>query len=588
MDTSPTEIEQYQISADNLAANVEEFFDYHTSHSWDVTVQGYAFAASCRPQPSYWCTQDAQQYLRDTGQRQPDYIQTWAPGHYNWSVSGVGQVGGPHSVLLTTASNHTTRISVHEFGHNLGLWHSSTLTDDGVHTEYGDHTSVMGNGFSFNAPNLIELNLDTSSPQATAFDNFSLVPDTISIDDKVYDIPAESTLYIRHNQGKVTSNEYLTNAPKESPMVVVDSSQQVFLAPLELRDVDLRSEEDRFVVIDVPNNNALFTVSTRKVGPGGGNIEPTLMLHEPGVYIHRTPNRSNSTTLGRYPLKVGESKQIGTGVVVQYLEQQGETARVNVVYDEVVPENTQMSTGFPAVPFGGSLAAEHSGLWYSPEFRGQGFTVFVKGNRALVSWLTFQNGSDRHQYYLSYGSINEVIEGVELWTTDGGTFADPSTREVISAGRSRLYFTEDGGVFNYDMDEYKRGSVLLTQLLQSNDTLNGLWFDPERVGEGFSVIMYGDTMVAYWETYGYNPPTSPFDAAEPDAQKWYYSQGELNAQGTYNLTVREVSGGRFLRFDDVDLTNLGTINVTPNADGTLTADYNFSGNVGTLNLKRLF
>ena len=76
---------------------------------------------------------------------------------------GLGYVGCKQSKCKTWIRQNTPLTLAHERGHNLGIWHSSTDTnDDGNQdSEYGDNSCIMGNAKNWrglNAPHRLALN----------------------------------------------------------------------------------------------------------------------------------------------------------------------------------------------------------------------------------------------------------------------------------------------------------------------------------------------------------------------------------------------------------------------------------------------
>ena len=87
-----------------------------------------------------------------------DHVMVYSASARGCGWAGRGVVGGRHTVLA--GGYFDKRVSVHELGHNFGLWHSDALTcRDGAgtgvplsatctRTEYGDTFDAMGDGFA--------------------------------------------------------------------------------------------------------------------------------------------------------------------------------------------------------------------------------------------------------------------------------------------------------------------------------------------------------------------------------------------------------------------------------------------------------
>ena len=178
-------------------------------------------------------------------------------------------------------------------------------------------------------------------------------------------------------------------------------------------------------------------------------------------------------------------------------------ANVFLRWDEVV-ENPRLLLTF----------VQQAGLWYDPDFNGQGFDVNVRNGKLSVVWYTFNHRNDMRRFYIGTCDLAEAASGFDLFTTDDGAFDDPTAAQAILAGQAQLYFTDDtNAVFNFNMLEHGRGSVNIVSLAASNDPSSGLWFQVSREKEGFGIKFFGhlNSCMAYWYTYGRgrSAPESP-------------------------------------------------------------------------------
>ena len=194
----------------------------------------------------------------------------------------------------------------------------------------------------------------------------------------------------------------------------------------------------------------------------------------------------------------------------------------------------------------------NNGCYYDPFTVGQGFDIF--GN--LGYWYTHEAGQQRWYYF----------NGPKLYTTSGGTFADPTKRTVHEIGTVRF----KDNVFIYEDDEHGRGAIELTAIATSDDPRSGGYYDVTKAGSGLSVQHFGDRCSAYWYTY------------ESGKQRWFSCSGEPSA-----LNIYEWVGGVF-RYPGGELLPAGSATLT---DTLFT--YNLDAMIllkaqGQLNLTRLF
>ena len=295
----------------------------------------------------------------------------------------------------------------------------------------------------------------------------------------------------------------------------------------------------------------------------------------------------------------GSRKGLESGVRIEYLEYANETAKVNFIFqDQYDIEENEIPVDFPEKLLSTELSEDHNGLWYNDDFYGQGFDVQVRNNKLLVYWYTFNEKNDSRRFYFGSCDLAEGTETFDLYTTDSGTFDDPTTAKAIKAGRGQLYFFDkNNGVFNYNTDEHGRGSVEITPIAFSQHDMSGVWYNPERNYEGFSIQFFDqlNSCTAFWYTYG--PKTSSSSISK---QRWFMCNGSKVSDTEYDLTIYEVTGGRWMFFDDVVVKSVGTAKLTIidsglnwDIDSKLKIDYDIAAEPGvtgkgTFDLTRLF
>ena len=352
---------------------------------------------------------------------------------------------------------------------------------------------------------------------------------------------------------------------------IIDKTQQFFMAPTEISIHGLRENEHQNILIAKTGFHN-YSISIRKVR---GHPYPEPVETENNLYVHEIGSDGKTKRLLPDMLPT-DTKILPNGVTVEYLQYSQETARVNIIFDDTVPADIAMPEVFPVVDLG--ITLNHNGAWYDADFNGQGLSIHVKESLVGVYWYTYDNG---FRFYYGVCNIDECQQGFDLYTTSGGSFSDPTTFKNIWSGVARINFTEDGhGVFNYLTDKYGRGSIEITPIALSVEPINGAWYQPDRNGSGLSLQLIDGTMAAYWYTYDTN-----------HKQRWFLCIGS-KVDASYEMTIYETSGGRWMRFDDVDLNVVGTATLTIVGDNHIDFEYNLdadgiNGN-GVFNWVRLF
>lgn len=530
----PDEIDNSSVQA--AARWLQNYWRYFTGHEWDVEVRGYTIYMECSPLAPNYCEEDVYEWVatHDLKGFEPNYFHLnggWRPGY-------CGQAG-LHSVFGVTYGSIWSTCGVktmaHELGHQLGGWHHAGTLDvlTGSVTEYMDGSAIMGNN-------------------ATV-------------------------------QGLI-SNNFIQEGLTRS-FNLIESSQQIILAPIGISTLGLREGEIQHHMIDV--GEYPYTLSLRKTA--GARFAPR--TNGQGIYIHQVrPNGKTKRIEVLYPDEA--AYVLPNGVTIEYLDYSKERALVEVkMYDgDIIPQTKTLDNSW-ILPEGAYISKAHDGAWYDPKFDGQGFVFFIKGDTAGVYWFTYNQDTDERRWYYGVCQIDECMSGFDLRTTEYGTFSDPTKRADRVIGKAQFYFTDtNAGVFSYRTDEHGRGRIPLTALAFSADSdLNGVWYTPSMNGSGMTVQKIGDMLGVYWFTYG---PRDPFDFSGKAnvTQRWYMALG-YEKSGSYEMTIYEAQGGQWLWLSEVDLIPVGTATITPQGDKLkFTYGINAEGvkGSGVWDMKRIF
>ena len=152
------------------------------------------------------------------------------------------------------------------------------------------------------------------------------------------------------------------------------------------------------------------------------------------------------------------------------------------------------------------LTADKSGV-YGGFGDYQGIDLFIRKDGEFTLFWYAPEG----RYYIAHAMPDD--KDFIIYTTRGGTFADPASREEYPIGEGSIDM--DGGAFYYMTEEHGRGSFAFTQKYLSSE--GGAYFQPDKVGSGFSIKRFGATTSCYWYTY--------LDGK----QQWFLCSGDPNA-----------------------------------------------------------
>jgi hypothetical protein len=418
----------------------------------------------------------------------PNFTPRWFNIWVSWANSDYCGRGGLWTQYSTTWEGCSVGTNIHELFHNFGLHHANK---DGC--EYEDSTSIMG--------------------------------------------------YSRYISG-LNTIDLLKQDLNHTGSYQIKTSQEILLAPVELLPESLHHNEVQHAIIvkkdrdpvylSLRKGESLFPYSTRKVQP------EYVFIHVKDEYMSDWVDT----------LEPGESTHID-GADIEYIEYENETARLFVDLGDYVstpPEviNTELPIDFP------TISAQHNGLWYAPEFVGQGFDIQVKNGRITIMWYTFNMKNVATRFYVAAGSIHD--QHLQLYTTDG---------EIRSVGTIQASLQETTGIVNFNTTEHGRGSVHVKALSLNQDQRSGLFTVLSRPGDGFSLQYVNDTAVMYWFTRGVEPIHVLRDGTIL-TQRWFLFYGPPE-----NMDIYEVTGGKFLQFNQVEVTHVGTASMDKNMQLTI-------------------
>ena len=532
--TSEEEIATQLAITKKHARKIQDLYRNYYRHVADVQVRGYVMEGSESTHPPTYARHDIDNYINthDMDGFVPNYFSVH--GGTSSSYCGQGNVGGNRcTTYLSTACG--TKTMIHELGHNLGLHHAGSLSSSGVLSEYGDTNDYMG-----------------KDSKAKGFGSVAL-----------YRLGLESVREVRH----------------------IPYTQQVYIAPVEMNRNYLRPNE--YQVIKFSALGKSYHITLRKVTGSRYNNDrdytnPTaLVIHE---YTRDRKSILQSPTL--YPGQIA----VVDGVTVDYLEYDDESARVNVVLSptDSTPDNLPDQDTFPTHPYAYRLQEWHAGVWHDPECVGQGIDLYVSRGRALMYWYTFNLDDNSRRFYYATWDLND--KEFDIYTTRGGTWADPKQAVPEKIGKGQLFFPDAGnGIFNFTTYEHGRGSIELTPVMRdSQDPANGAYYNPKRDGEGISARWSsdGEYCSAFWFTYG--PDMIPWgNEAIIQTQRWFTCQGSRHPEfpNVYLCTVYEILDGEWTSLSETTLEEVGTVSIKkyPNNDKVL---FSFSINAEGIAGKR--
>lgn len=500
-----------QEAADKAAFEIERFYRKYSRDKWDVVVGAFVFENNLMPEPPGYGVREILQEI-SLGGYDPNYYHVRSY-HRHSSYCGLGNIHGDKSATYDGSGNCGLHTYLHELGHNFGLHHAND--EDGK--EYYDKSDIMGMGPAINGIN---------SPQMLKLG--------------LYD-----------DRSRVDLN---------------DSSCQL-MVPIELPWHALNPNETQHVVLRRDGMEALYASLRKDRGWPWSPREGENVL-----WIHRkTPEYKTEIVTKVTP--ASSPKLLPNGVTVTYNNYYDECAKIFFQWpNQSTPiEDKERHVRFaPRLP--GSVPKEtHSGLWHDPRFVGQGLHVMVKGSRIVVYWYTHTQWTSKfstseRRWYFMEGYLGE--ENLSIYTTDGGSFDDPRTFNLINVGYGQIsFFGPDSGSFRFYTADHGRGYMNLSPVSYAKRKY-GLFYDQAKNGSGFTKQELDSGLAMYWFTYN-----------QQGGQEWYMMLG-----GEDEMTVYQVTDGFFLDYKKINAKPVGKAALHGNSFA-----YTFDdGRSGEQNLTELF
>ena len=546
-DATPEEEAAWQVRVDRFAFDYQSYWRYYNRHHWDMQCQGYVlrYDGLCDP-PSVvfgkgWAQERIDQHIAETDMQgfDPNFWYAW--GKTSKHYCGLAPLGGYRAMINGQLGDCGIGTVTHEGGHNHGLWHSGLLREDGSTREYGDDTCIMGGGGptqkGLNSPNMCKLNLDTVMERT-----------------------------------------------------IVDSTRQLLMCPIELPYHAQHPEETQHVVLRVAGHDDIY-VSLRKTK---GFRFPVHKRYEGTLFAHILESDGRVKRI-EPDMKIGDDPwELPNGVIIQYHEYFNETGRVSFYFDKVdyiqraALKDKSMPTGLPKPLPSSTLLPTHNGAWFNRDFDGQGLDVHIHGDdheqEMVLYWYTANQWDDGLRYYIGHMPKGQGIREFTLYTTEGGTWDDPTTLKRIEVGEGMIEFYDTKrAVFHYRTDEFGRGAIELTPVAPlTTHELNGAWYQQSLDGSGFTVQVFPTGQISmFWFTFD-----------QHGNQLWFSCQGQTFEDNEYVMDIYEVQGMNWMYFTQSETVPVGSALVRFLSDKTAQFEYMINSkhiaDEGFQTLERLF
>ena len=157
-----------------------------------------------------------------------------------------------------------------------------------------------------------------------------------------------------------------------------------------------------------------------------------------------------------------------------------------------------------------------------------------------------------------------------------------------STGEATLLSDAVSGIYNGAI----KTSCANSDIFKINPGINGTWFDPNTLGQGFliDVLPASNTFFIAWFTNDTSLPDSNLAAVVGDpGQRWLSAQGELGSDNSVTLDIFSVSGGIFNQSSDILNEIVGSMTVTFGDCTAGIVDYSFNDSslTGSIPIQRI-
>lgn len=529
-------------TVERIAAEVQAFYREVQWDKWDVHIEAFIIRYDGYVDPPMYARNTVDEHLKDyDGDLQFNYFAVWGKMKNNYC--GQGTLGGNRCCIkadIGYASTCSVGTVGHELGHNFDLGHSGTLKN-GSETEYNDFTLMGGGGNMlkrFNSPHL--LYLDTENLK------------------EIYD---------------------------------VTETQQILMCPIELPYHAQHAGEYQHFIIRKEGHEPVF-IAMFKSKPWVKYAQPD--YKEGRIYAYYLSDKRTTKRIDTPLVEPGARLLLPNGASLYYEEYRNETARVTVrMYpDDPLPPDIPMPEGFPEVLPSNKLLPSYTGAWYNPKYSGQGVDLHIVEHmddgvlkKTLALFFYTADNTGKTMYMMAHENKftgNEVTMLLEK--TEGGSWDNPTTYETVPMGVCKVeFFNEERGVFHWNTEGYGRGAVeILPAAPVNNNIFNGVFYDPNRDGEGLTVQILKDNKAAvffyFFDQYG--------------NQNWVSCEGVFDeSDNAYYLTVYKVHNLEFMYPSNVIFVNSGSARLEYLT--THSVKFDFAINIpglnasGTINATRL-
>ncbi len=225
-----------------------------------------------------------------------------------------------------------------------------------------------------------------------------------------------------------------------------------------------------------------------------------------------------------------------------------------------------------------------SGSWGSNDSDNQNINIEVIGNDLAVIFATLNHDQENLWLFGVGNIIDNIIDFENIKSTSGGIFGplfNSNNVTIINQGEAQLEFNKcEQAIFSYNLPSIETKELVINKQLEipgnecsnTNKSLptgvSGAWFDPNRLGEGFTIYIFEENnqqaATITWYTYDEN-----------GQQLWLTGTGMVNEQ-TVNITDMKKYTGANIFEGTTNPTQFGNLSMTWNNCHSAIVSYDFS------------